>query len=150
MIVACRKCGTKNRVDDRAQTRQPVCGKCGAALPATLGKPLEVTDASFASKVLGNKGTVLVDCWAPWCGPCRMIAPTIDQLAAEAAGKYVVAKLNTDENPQIASRYRIDSIPTLLVFKGGQLADRIVGLQSKQAIAARLARAGESMESSFR
>jgi len=79
-----------------------------------------------------------------------MIAPAIDQLAAEAGGKYVVAKLNTDENPQTASRFHIDSIPTLLVFRDGQLVDRIVGLQSKQAIAARLARAGESMEPSIR
>ncbi|MDQ3441821.1 MAG: thioredoxin [Planctomycetota bacterium] len=81
----------------------------------------------------------MVDCWAPWCGPCRMLEPTIKQLAAESGGRYVVAKLNTDENQRIASQYRIDGIPTMLVFKDGQLVDKLVGLQSKQVIASRMA-----------
>ena len=147
-IVACPNCGTKNRVDDtRARALQPVCGKCGERLPAatasaaTSGKPLIVTDATFADDVLGASAPVLLDCWAPWCGPCRMIAPTIDQLAAESAGRYVIAKLNTDENPRTASEYRIDAIPTMLIFHRGQLVDRIVGLQPKQTILAKLDRA---------
>ena len=81
---------------------------------------------------------MLVDAWAPWCGPCRMIAPVIDQLAAESQGRYKISKLNVDENPLIASRYQIASIPTLLIFKEGQLVDRLIGLQSKPTIAERL------------
>jgi thioredoxin len=149
-IVTCPNCGTKNRVDhSRAQGAQPVCGKCGEPLPAPAaassggasGKPLVVTDATFADRVLGAGVPVLVDCWAPWCGPCRMIAPTIDQLAAEAGGRHVIAKLNTDENPRTAGQYRIDAIPTMLIFHRGQLVDRIVGLQPKPALLARLERA---------
>ena len=145
-IVTCPNCGTKNRVDhSRAQESQPVCGKCGEPLPVAAasggqGKPLTVTDASFASDVLGASAPVLLDCWAPWCGPCRMIAPTIDQLAAESAGRFVIAKLNTDENPNTSAQYRIDAIPTMLIFHRGQMVDRIVGLQPKQAILARLER----------
>ena len=84
---------------------------------------------------------ILVDCWAPWCGPCRMIAPVLDELAAEAKGRYLIAKLNVDENPQVSGRFGIRSIPTMLIFKNGELIDTLVGALPKQAIAARLARA---------
>lgn len=147
-IVTCPNCGTKNRVNHSlARDAQPVCGKCGATLPAPAagasagGKPLVVTDASFASDVLGADLPVLLDCWAPWCGPCRMIAPTIDQLAAESVGRFVIAKLNTDENPRTAGQFRIDAIPTMLIFHRGQLVDRIVGLQPKPVIVSKLERA---------
>jgi len=136
-IVACPQCGAKNRVDERSQSMRPVCGRCGSPLPAadagaTSGKPLTVTDATFSRDVLASDARpVLLDCWAPWCGPCRMLAPTLEQLAAESNGRYVVAKLNTDENPATARQFQIDSIPTLLIFKGGQLVDRLVGLQPK-------------------
>jgi thioredoxin len=127
-------------------SRQPVCGKCGAALDVQSGadgvdtsKPLTVTDATFERAVLQAGGTpVVLDCWAPWCGPCRMVAPILDQLAAESSGRYLIAKLNVDENPQTAARFGIQSIPTLLIFKNGTLVDRMIGVQSKQAIAARL------------
>lgn len=144
-IVACARCGAKNRVDERAASvRQPVCGRCGAKLNAGaaggVGKPVTVTDASFTREVLEAEGVpVLLDCWAEWCGPCRMIAPALDQLAAEAGGRYLIAKLNVDENPQTAAQFGIRSIPTLLIFKNGKLVDRIIGAQPKQAIAARLA-----------
>ena len=146
MIVACANCGAKNRVDLSAagRGRQPVCGRCGSALSiAASGKPLIVTDASFKSEVLdvGNN-PVLLDCWAPWCGPCRMIAPVLDELAAESEGRYIIAKLNVDENPQTAARFQVSSIPTMLIFKGGALVDRLVGAQPKSAIAARLAADG--------
>jgi thioredoxin 2 len=146
MIVACPKCSAKNRVDERTATEmQPVCGKCGAPLPASAatanGKPHTVTDDSFARDVVEASSTrpVLVDAWAEWCGPCRIIAPVLDQLAAEANGRYTIAKLNVDENPRTAAQFQIRSIPTLLVFKNGKLVDQIIGVQPKQAIAARLA-----------
>ena len=143
-IVSCPNCGAKNRIDEsKAAQARPKCGRCGSPLgdaAATSGEPLVVTDATFARDVLSVSGKpILVDCWAPWCGPCRMLEPTIKQLAAESGGRYVIAKLNTDENQRTASQYRIDGIPTMLVFKNGQLVDKLVGLQSKQAIASRLA-----------
>jgi thioredoxin 2 len=144
VIVSCPNCGAKNRIDEgRAARAQPKCGRCGAFLDApaaSSNEPLVVTDASFPREVLGVTGKpVLVDCWAPWCGPCRMLEPTIKQLAAESGGRYVIAKLNTDENQRTAAQYRIDGIPTMLVFKDGQLVDKLVGLQPKQAIASHLA-----------
>lgn len=150
MIATCTRCQTKNRIDERAAaTQQPVCGRCGAPLElaqtggaANGSKPREVTDASFESDVLGaGSKPILVDCWAPWCGPCRMIAPVLDELAAEANGRYRIAKLNVDENPQTSGRFGIRSIPTMLIFKNGQLIDTLVGALPKQAIAASLARA---------
>jgi thioredoxin len=101
---------------------------------------LIVTDATFAAEVEGSPLPVLVDAWAAWCGPCRMIAPAIDELAAELAGRVRVAKLNVDENPATAGRFDIRSIPTLLVIAGGREVDRIVGVQPKLAIRARLER----------
>jgi thioredoxin 1 len=98
-----------------------------------------VTDETFASEVLEARGVpILVDYWAEWCGPCRMVAPVLDELAAESNGRYRIAKLNVDENPRTAAQYNIRSIPTMLVFKDGAVVDRIVGAQPKQAIAARL------------
>jgi thioredoxin len=147
-VVTCSNCGAKNRVDERRAAReQPKCGRCGAPLPSDVGAgaggnghPVEVTDATFQQEVLGAGATpVLLDCWAPWCGPCRMLAPTLEQLAGESNGRYVIAKLNTDENPRTASQFRIEAIPTMLIFKNGQLVDRITGLAPKQAIAQKLA-----------
>ncbi|HEY7117003.1 MAG TPA: thioredoxin [Tepidisphaeraceae bacterium] len=154
-IVTCPNCGTRNRIDERrTQTQQPRCGKCGTELPAAAtggggggggggfgDEPEMVTDATFATMVLQADRPVLLDCWAPWCGPCRMVAPIIDQIAAESGGRFVVAKLNTDENPRTAAQFRIDAIPTMLIFNHGQLVDRIVGLQAKQSIVSRLERA---------
>jgi thioredoxin len=98
-----------------------------------------VTDANFKREVLEARGIpVLLDCWAEWCGPCHMLAPVLDELAAESQGRYLIMKLNVDENPIVASQFNIRSIPTMLIFKDGALVDRLVGVQSKQAIAARL------------
>lgn len=143
-VIECPKCGAKNRVDaERMVKGVAKCGKCrttliGAKEEGAGGKPVTVTDATFEREVLEFPNTVLVDCWAPWCGPCRIIAPIMDQLAAESNGQYRIAKLNVDENPGIASQFKIQSIPTLLIFKNSRLVDRLIGVQPKQAIQARL------------
>ena len=145
-VVACRNCGAKNRVDGaRLATSEARCGRCGERLTAGAAggdhdsKPVIITDQTFEREVLQAGGRpVLVDCWAPWCGPCRMVGPIMDQLAMESAGRYRIAKLNVDENPQTSSRFNIASIPTMLIFKDGKLIDRLIGAQPKQAIAERL------------
>jgi thioredoxin 2 len=139
-VVVCSKCGSKNRVDEN-RLSEAKCGRCGEKLQAGRqdSKPAVITDQTFERDVLQARGQpVLLDCWAPWCGPCRMVGPIMDQLAAESQGQYRIAKLNVDENPQTASRFQIASIPTMLIFKDGKLIDRIIGAQSKQAIAERL------------
>ncbi len=98
-----------------------------------------VTDATFAADVLGADGPVLVDFWAEWCGPCKMVAPVLDEIAGEYAGKITVAKVNIDENPAIARDYQILSIPTMSVFDKGQIVKSIVGARPKAAILKELA-----------
>jgi len=95
---------------------------------------LEITDDNLQAEVLESELPVLVDCWAPWCGPCIMIGPTIEEIAKETTGKLKVGKLNVDENMKTAMTYSIRSIPTLLFFKDGKLADQLIGAASKKAI----------------
>ena len=141
MMIECPACGATNRVptDKVAQGLTPVCGSCRAPLP--VGKPQPVTDDTFAQDVERSPLPVLMDAWAPWCGPCHMIAPVIDQLAAELAGRVRVVKLHVDDNPRTAARFDLRSIPTLLVLKDGREIDRLIGVQPKQEIARRLAKA---------
>lgn len=94
-----------------------------------------VTDATFKDEVLDSAAPVLVDFWAPWCGPCRMVAPVVEEIAQQFEKKVKVVKLNTDENPNIASQYGIRSIPTLMIFKGGQKVDMVVGAVPKTTLA---------------
>ncbi len=103
-----------------------------------MAKPVEVTDANFEAEVIKSSQPVLVDFWAPWCGPCRMVAPIVDELSDEYDGKVKFVKLNTDDNVKTASAYGIRSIPTLLVFKDGEVAGQIVGFRPKSDLKQRL------------
>ena len=94
---------------------------------------IEITDKTFAN-VLSDTKPVLVDFWAPWCGPCRAVAPIVEELAAENKDKLVVGKINVDDNQQTAAQYGVTSIPTLIIFKGGEPVERIIGAQSKNAL----------------
>jgi len=141
-LIRCPACGATNRVppEKLKQGLQPVCGRCKTSLLAD-NKPVTVTDATFSAEVEHSPLPVLLDLWAPWCGPCRMVAPVVEELAKEMAGRVRVAKLNVDENPVTASRFHVQSIPTLLVLKGGREMERIVGAQPKSEIVQRLQRA---------
>jgi thioredoxin 2 len=140
-LIRCPTCGATNRVPQEkiAQGLDPVCGRCKTPLSGS-NKPVTVTDATFAAEVEHSPLPVLLDLWAPWCGPCQMLAPVLEELAEEMAGRVRVAKLNVDENPRTASRFSVRGIPTLLVLKAGQEVDRIVGVQPKAEIARRLQR----------
>lgn len=137
-LIRCPSCGATNRVP-RARLQsgaQPVCGRCKTPLAAS--RPVIVTDTNFSGEVEAAQLPVLLDLWADWCGPCHMIAPVIEQLAAELSGRVKVGKLNVDQNPQTAARFGVRSIPTLLVLKDGREVDRLVGALPKQEILARL------------
>jgi len=138
-VLRCDVCGTPNRVPSAKlqEGSRPVCGRCKAPLLGD-GHPVTVTDASFATTVAASSIPVLLDLWAPWCGPCRTVGPLVDQLASEFAGRVRVGKLNVDDNPATASRFGVRSIPTLLILRDGREIDRIVGAVPKQEIVRRL------------
>lgn len=103
-----------------------------------MGNAVEITSSSWDQEVLKDNGLVLVDFWAPWCGPCKAVAPAIEELAIEYKDKAKITKLNTDDNPDIASKYRIMGIPTLMFFKGGQIVDQAVGALTKKQLKEKL------------
>jgi thioredoxin 2 len=121
-VVTCPRCGTKNRVPP-ARAGKVRCAKCHADLPWLV----DADDASFDSVVTDATLPVLVDVWAPWCGPCRQITPVVEQLSRDLAGRLKVAKVNADIAPGVSQRHGISGIPTLLLYRDGREADRMVG-----------------------
>ncbi len=138
-LIRCSTCSSWNRVprDRVAAGHRPVCGKCKTPLQPDHRAPI-VTDSNFAAEVESSPLPVLLDMWAPWCGPCRMVTPIIEDLAGELSGRVRVGKLNVDDSPATASRFNVRSIPTLLVLKDGREVERIVGAQPKSEIVRRL------------
>ncbi len=130
--VVCPHCQAVNRVPATRLQDGPVCGTCGQPLFAAL--PLELTDGSFERHIVRSDIPVLVDFWAPWCGPCKAMAPVLERAARELEPQVRVAKLNSDDNPKTSLRYRIRSIPTLILFKGGQEFRRSSGTMEFAAL----------------
>jgi len=135
-IVKCSRCGTRNRIPIGRLGEKPLCGKCKTplAVGAFHNSPVTVTDATFESEVMGYPGPVLLDAWAPWCGPCKMVSPILEDLARTYAGRVKIAKLNVDENPMTASKYAIRSIPTMFFFNNGKMVNSVVGALPKEEI----------------
>jgi thioredoxin 2 len=122
VVVECPSCGKKNRVPAAARGR-PRCAQCHEDLPWIA----EAGDADFATVVEGSRVPVVVDLWAPWCGPCRMISPALEEVARRQRGRLKLVKVNVDESPATARRFGVQGIPTLLLFRDGRLVDRSVG-----------------------
>jgi thioredoxin 2 len=137
LTFRCPSCGTKNRIPLDKAGQMGKCGKCGTALNTTellIDHPMVVDDGGFHQKIIQSPLPVLLDCWAPWCGPCKMIGPVMEELAGLWKGKIRVAKLNVDENPGTSEKFQIRSIPTMLIFDNGKRIDTLVGALPKQQI----------------
>jgi thioredoxin 2 len=132
--AACPSCGATNRVPTERLGQDPVCGRCGTALLS--GQPLELTDANLDAFLKASELPVVLDFWAPWCGPCRQMAPQFQAAAVQLKGQVVFAKVNSDDNPQASARFGIRSIPTLVKWRGGQERARQAGaLPAAQIVA---------------
>ncbi|MDA0824294.1 MAG: thioredoxin TrxC [Proteobacteria bacterium] len=123
--IACHQCNASNRLPSERLQDKPKCGKCGTAL--LPGTPIELSANNFAPVTSKSDLPVIVDFWAAWCGPCKMMAPAFERAAAEFATRAVLAKLNTEDEPAISERFNVRSIPTLIVFKGGHEVTRQAG-----------------------
>ncbi len=131
--IACPHCNTANRVESTRLADGPKCGKCKQ--PLFTAHPITLTDANFADHVERGSLPVVVDFWAPWCGPCQSMAPQFERAAAELEPQFRLAKLNTDESPKTSLRHRIRSIPTMILFRGGEEVARQAGTMDARAIA---------------
>ena len=138
MVYACSSCGQPNRILRARLGDDPACGRCHEKVFPR--RPVTVTDASWKAEVEDSPIPVLVDFWAPWCGPCRAVAPMLEAVAGQRAGKIKIAKLNVDENPRTAARFRIQAIPTMIVFRGAEPVDQIRGAVPKATLEGRLDR----------
>jgi thioredoxin 2 len=136
--AACAHCGAINRFPYARRNDDPTCGKCKHKVFPRA--PVVGTDGTWRAVVEDSPIPVLVDFWAPWCGPCRAVAPVLDAIAGERAGRLKIAKLNVDENPVIAARFSVQAIPTMIVFRGPLEVDQIRGALPKAALEARLER----------
>ena len=130
--LVCPKCDATNRIPAARLTQAPKCGKCH--MPLFAGQPQAVTAASFRKHIERDEIPVLVDFWAPWCGPCKMVAPVLEKLSRDFAGDLKVVKVNVDESPSTAQRYSASSIPMLLFVRDGELIDRVVGAQPEHVL----------------
>jgi len=132
VTLACQFCGTANKVDVTRHAQGPKCAECQR--PFKLDRPIKVDEDHFDRTVLGSEVPVLVDFYADWCGPCVMMAPILDQIAAEVAGEALVVKVNTDQAPRLSQQYGIRSIPFFAGFEKGRLARSAVGAQTPAAL----------------
>ncbi len=123
--LSCPKCSTKNRIPSDRLSDKPKCGRC--KLPLFMGKPMQLTATNVAATLHHNDIPVLVDCWAPWCGPCKSFAPTFEKAAKDLEPRLRLAKLNTEVEKKVAGRWNIRSIPTLILFKEGKEVARLAG-----------------------
>jgi len=138
VVYPCSACGGLNRILRARLRDDPTCGRCKERIFPR--RPVTVTDASWKREVEDSPIPVLVDFWAPWCGPCRAVAPVLEALAGERAGQVKIAKLNVDENPRLSARFGVQAIPTMIVFRGGREVDQIRGAVPKPELERRLAR----------
>ena len=138
ILYACSECGATNRIVGSRVADDPQCGRCHKKIFPR--RTIAITDDTWKREVEQSPIPVLVDFWAPWCGPCRVVGPILDQLARERGGKLKIAKLNVDENPRLSARFAVQSIPTMILFRGGRELDQIRGAVPKPVLEGRLAK----------
>ena len=129
-LIKCNSCGATNKIDGDKLNDKPNCGKCNKLLRFT-DKPVDINGGNFNREITEQPGYVLVDFWAPWCGPCKMMSPILQTLAKSHAGKLRVGKINTEKNQKLAAKYNIRAIPTLILFKGGKKVNETTGALPK-------------------
>jgi len=138
VVISCRQCGQRNRVARRRLVDGPICGQCKQ--PLLPREPVPATDATFRQEVEASPIPVLVDFWAPWCAPCRMVAPVLEQIARERYGRVKVVKLDVDRNPLTKQRFNIGGIPALKLLRGGKVLEEITGAVPKSTLLGRIDR----------